>query len=774
MQIRLAEDSLQRNGQEDILYGGEFQYFRIPATLWAHSLDHLCEMGIHFVSFYIPWIWHEPSPGVYDFDGQTSPERDLHHFLKLCGERGLGLMMRPGPYVYGEYQGFGVPEWLRAQHPEILMIWETGALSKEVALNHPLWLSFVAGWFARVAQEMGPYLESGAVIACQVDNETGLPQFGGMPYYSDFNPHTISAWQSWLAELYPSIEHLNQAWGTNLERFSVIDPPRRAETSPVQIRHWGAFLEDYLVRYLETLHGLLVSSGIDVTPYLNDPYLCQWPNNSPKKSRLMTVGFDVYSKFTADAGPTHDAPYSLSFAPEYFRSLNPGRLLWGVEVGTGWFDPRVKVRPEATLQKLMINLLRGVRVISAYPLHDCIEEDGTPWIFQSPLNTAGDPVERYHRMAQVGSFLRDHGSLLAQSEPVYGDVVLLRHLPQSWEFLGVSQSNFWNALDLIDAALVHVSGTMGLHGALIESGFNPVVNELSAMSPAQWQQARAIFFGCTEVLDRQAYAQLQNYVEGGGTLILFGMPAQVDERGQPYTDNPLFPARAYGLNNKLQFGTNTVLSQVALDMVDYQRLRRNHPHRLSLHTLDMMHPLVEFNRYISSAGTWLRTEREEPFWASRFVSFWQGGGVTPLLRHSNGSVVAYTKRVGQGRVVFLGTIPGLFFDTGSYYTIEAEKKASVVAFLGKLLQESGLQPPIAPIPQVETILRELPDGRLILGLINRGPAKDLMVHFNVMVPFRTVEILFAATEHERLEKARFHRLSGHLSTDGVLVALLGR
>src|SRR5688572_6595726 len=114
------------NGEEQILFGGEFQYFRIPKTTWENSLRLFKDANINLISFYIPWIWHEFEEGQFDFTGITLPERDLSYFLKLCEQNGFSVMVRPGPYIYAEYQGFGVPEWLREKHPEILIQYEDG------------------------------------------------------------------------------------------------------------------------------------------------------------------------------------------------------------------------------------------------------------------------------------------------------------------------------------------------------------------------------------------------------------------------------------------------------------------------------------------------------------------------------------------------------------------------------------------------------------------------------------------------------------------------
>lgn len=776
--IRLTERSLEIEGRPGVLYGGEFQYFRIPATLWESSLDHLAKAGINFISCYIPWIWHEYREGVFDFEGETAPERNLKRFISLVEACDLALIVRPGPYVYGEYQGFGIPEWLRQSHPEVLIMHEPNLPGKEIALNHPVYGEYVIRWLSKTFAFLQPWIKNGRIIACQVDNETGLPQFGGVANANDYNPDTVSRWQSFLKNRYGTISNLNHVWLSAYSGFDSIGPPKaqsNAKAFAIKTRHWAEFIEDYLVAHLEWLHSYFKAQLPGLFLFMNDPYLCQWPNHSPKKARLGTIGYDIYSKFTTDKFSTHDIPFSLSFAPEFYASINdavaPGRPLMGVEVGTGWFDPRVKVHKEATLQKSMIALLRGVKVIDYYLLHDCVEQDGIPWIFQSPLDKDGVCTDRYDVVSNVGHFAKSYGYLLAESEPLHNAVGVLKYLPQSWDYLR-SNYTLWSALDLLDSALTHFSGLTGLYGGLIEAGFNPMVHDIETIPYELLRQLKVVFFASTPVMHREVYQKLQYYVEQGGTLISFGLPVTQDLYEEPYLHNPLFPARPAGQPHRVPYGNNSVFSNIAVDMVDYQMLRSSHPHRLSLHTLDMMHPFVELAKHVGRAGTWLESDKGQQVWASRFISFWQGGGITPLLIHPNQGVVGYTRALGKGRIVFLGTLPGLFFDTPAYYNIEADKKQSVLTLLRHLLSERGLFPLSNPVPHCEVILRKLPDQRLMVGLVNRGPAQDIELVLNYPFAYQEVSELFRTHPSDRLEKGRFQHLKGHLAKDSVYVALL--
>jgi Glycosyl hydrolases family 35 len=56
----------------------------------------------------VPWNFHEPVPGKFDFAG----ERNVEHFIKAAQQEGLHVLLRPGPYICAEWELGGFPAWL--------------------------------------------------------------------------------------------------------------------------------------------------------------------------------------------------------------------------------------------------------------------------------------------------------------------------------------------------------------------------------------------------------------------------------------------------------------------------------------------------------------------------------------------------------------------------------------------------------------------------------------------------------------------------------------
>src|SRR5579863_4914608 len=79
VQIVIAgnEPELRVGGVPFFIHAAQFDYFRIPPDLWLQSLKRYEELGINTIDLRIPWNWHEPSDGEFDFDGHTNPRRNL-------------------------------------------------------------------------------------------------------------------------------------------------------------------------------------------------------------------------------------------------------------------------------------------------------------------------------------------------------------------------------------------------------------------------------------------------------------------------------------------------------------------------------------------------------------------------------------------------------------------------------------------------------------------------------------------------------------------------
>ena len=105
-QLEVANQRFLIEGEPGALYGGAVHYWRLDREKWSGILDAVVAMGYRMISIYIPWEVHELERGRFDF-GEINPANDIDAFLSLCEEKGLRIVVRPGPQNNSELTGFG-------------------------------------------------------------------------------------------------------------------------------------------------------------------------------------------------------------------------------------------------------------------------------------------------------------------------------------------------------------------------------------------------------------------------------------------------------------------------------------------------------------------------------------------------------------------------------------------------------------------------------------------------------------------------------------------
>src|SRR5690348_5697456 len=164
--------SLKIDGQRVFIWSGEVHPFRLPSPgAWRDVLQKMRAIGFNTVSFYFPWGYYTPSPGVYDFTGV----RDIDRVLRMAEEEGLYVIVRPGPYVNAEVSRGGFPTWLVTQRAR-------------ARTDAPQYLQAVDEWYAHIDSIVARHQlsnGSGTVIAFQIDNEL----FDPVPEHARYMQH---------------------------------------------------------------------------------------------------------------------------------------------------------------------------------------------------------------------------------------------------------------------------------------------------------------------------------------------------------------------------------------------------------------------------------------------------------------------------------------------------------------------------------------------------------------------------------------------------------
>lgn len=96
--VNYERNQFEMNGKPFQYVSGSFHYFRAFPDVWAERLDTMKSAGLNAIDTYIEWSFHNPEENVYNFTGMA----DVVRFLQLAKDRGLYVILRPGPYICAE------------------------------------------------------------------------------------------------------------------------------------------------------------------------------------------------------------------------------------------------------------------------------------------------------------------------------------------------------------------------------------------------------------------------------------------------------------------------------------------------------------------------------------------------------------------------------------------------------------------------------------------------------------------------------------------------
>lgn len=157
--VDYKRDCFRKDGERFRYISGSMHYSRIPRVYWKDRLLKMYMAGLNAVQTYIPWNYHEESPGQYNFSG----DRDLEYFLQLANDIGLLVILRPGPYICAEWDMGGLPAWLLKKKDIVLRSSDAD------------YIAAVDKWMGKLLPMIKPFLyqNGGPIITVQVENEYG-------------------------------------------------------------------------------------------------------------------------------------------------------------------------------------------------------------------------------------------------------------------------------------------------------------------------------------------------------------------------------------------------------------------------------------------------------------------------------------------------------------------------------------------------------------------------------------------------------------------------
>lgn len=280
MTFSIKKGSFYLNDKKVFLNSGEIHYFRIKRDLWNKHLEAAKEAGLTTVSTYVPWAWHESEESVFDFDGASCPERDLKGWLQRCQAHGLTCILKPGPFILAEFRGAGLPDWFMDQYgDEVKMRNSKGEIvqSDGVSLFNQKYLEKVTLWYDKIMPFISERQISvgGPVIMMQICNEIGV--FSWLTKQGDYCKAVKDRFVSYLSDKFFSIAEVNSLWRTDYQDFAHIELPPdgkfpyASKGDRSRDFEWHCFWRTYYGDYLRMLSGMARDRGISVPLFHNLP-----------------------------------------------------------------------------------------------------------------------------------------------------------------------------------------------------------------------------------------------------------------------------------------------------------------------------------------------------------------------------------------------------------------------------------------------------------------------------------------------------------------------
>ena len=376
-------------GQELVpIVSGSVHYWRLDPARWPGVLRAVRELGFGVIDTYVPWSVHETTRGEFDFSGA----KDVEAFIRLAGELGLRVLVRPGPHINSELPDFGFPPrvlWdpqCQAHGPQgtPVIIRSVAHFFPAPSYCSPRFLDEVDEWYREIIPRLAALQwPQGPIIGCQVDNEMGY-FFHLEPFLLDYRPEFVQAWRDFS------------------ERAG--NPPVDGCEDPGLVESWVRFREIHIHQALARLGTRMRELGMSRIPLYHNDFTVSTtpldPATLEASGAVEVAGADCYAQRE-----------NMAQAKLVARTLAGSSVLPFIpELGAGggpdlWLFP-LRLLPEDQEAVLLTVMLCGARAWNSYML---VERDR--W-YGSPISRNGEIragcAEIYARMnrmlAEIGWF----------------------------------------------------------------------------------------------------------------------------------------------------------------------------------------------------------------------------------------------------------------------------------------------------------------------------------------------------------------------------------
>jgi beta-galactosidase len=521
------------------LNSGEIHYFRLRRELWGRHLDAAREAGLTCVSTYVPWAWHEPEEGAFDFDGASCPERDLAGWLQRCQDRGLNCIVKPGPFILAETRGAGLPDWFLSLYgQQIKMRNRKGEIvaSDGVSLFHPIYLEKVTRWYDRIMPLIGAreVASGGPIILMQLCNEIGV--FPWLAHQGDYSETVRPRFLSYLTGRFKDIAELNRLWGTAYADVADVELPPdgrlpfASKGDRSRDYEWHCFWRTYYGDYLRMLTRMARDRGVTVPFYHNLP---GWIYGSGYE---FPVNITMYQDLFGDKS---EIVFGVDHIPEYLshRNMHDDRIinditaamqgdtpLFAAEFQCGSREYHVVTNPREMELFYKASVAHGLTGWNYYMFSQGRNprrrgHSGATFYWFNPLTPDGERTSAFPLVKRMSRIVKTSERLIVEARR-RADVCVLFYPPYyatELERPETGASGLW----FNPAAIRRPAYFDGLLKALQVLNIDYDMADLCQATPETLGRFKQVWAFATDEMNARDQQTLVAYARGGGDLVLF-------------------------------------------------------------------------------------------------------------------------------------------------------------------------------------------------------------------------------------------------------------
>lgn len=555
MAVQLTERGLSISGQEVPVYSGAIHYWRLERELWPQILDRVQELGFGMVETYIPWSVHEIEPGSFDW-GTIDSRKDVEAFMCLCEERGIWLLVRPGPLINAELTWFGFPERVLLD-PTVQARTAVGSLHLDAAWGlHPphqfpvpsyaseTFYAYTEQWFAAVCPIIARHLApTGCIVGVQSDNETCY-LFHDRAYATDYSDASLTLYRAFLKERYSSINALNAAYQSTYHLFEDIEPPRDCRVRQRADMAWHVnwvMYKEYQIRWsVARVARMLRAHGIQGVPIFHDvAFQFRTPldvANMEREPDIDWVGMNLYRNKESHRATTQYIRYlvgttQLPFVPEFGSGI--------------WSHHGLTPTPAEQEFITLLAFMYGLKALNLYMLVERERWQGSPitrhGAFRSEYAAFYKCLLAFAQQYQIWSLRRSPEVLVLLNFDLgrYAALASTLHFAHA-DLYGFPKELFNVDLDLgfqwdvaHEADDHRYDNWLGTVIGALDTCHKDYDLSDTHMDPARLRRYPLVFVPTVDFMSKEDQANLLAYAEQGGQLIL--------GPGVPYLDPALQP-----------------------------------------------------------------------------------------------------------------------------------------------------------------------------------------------------------------------------------------